>query len=114
MVFHLKNKGDVLLVLVVLLIFNIIEYLIPSRITSVSAYIIGALSFISIIEILQYFVKRKGYVVFFLLIIGLVLIFHFLANYVGLPNTYVSRPYLYGTYAGFVLSIILRLFNTEK
>src|ERR1700739_1371222 len=101
MVFDLKNNRDLSLVLVLLFAFNLIEYIIPSRLTSVSAYIIGALSFISIIEICQYFIKpytpkKSRYFTLFLFMVSLSILFH-------VTSSFFSRAYIYGTYAGCII-----------
>jgi len=112
MVFNLKNNRDLVLVLALLFVFNLIEYLLPSRLTSITAYIVGALSFISIVEICQYFIKpytpkKSRYLTFFIFIIGLSLLFHVSSNF-------FSKAYIYGTYAGFIMSIALKLFRRKN
>ena len=107
MVFNLKSSRDLVLVMVLLLVFNVIEYLLPSRITSISAYVIGALSFISIIEVCQYFIKpytskKSRHLTFVIFIISLSLLFNVTAGF-------FSKPYIYGTYVGCIIAIILKL-----
>ena len=104
MVFNLRSKKDLIWVTVLLLIFNLIEYLMPSRITSISAYIIGALSFISLMEICLYLIKRNGLPVFFILAIGLLIFFN-------LDHGFFGDPYVYGTDIGFIIASIFKLFN---
>jgi len=109
MVFNLKNNRDLILVVVLLFIFNLVEYLLPSRITSISAYVIGALSFISSIEICQYVIKpytpkKSRYVTFFIFIIGLLVLFY-------ITSGFFSKAYIYGTYAGCVIAIVLKFFR---
>ena len=107
MVFYLKSNRDLALVMMLLLIFNVIEYLLPSRITSISAYVIGALSFISIIEVCQYFIKpytpkKSRNLTFIIFIIVLSLSFN-------VTDSFFNKPYIYGTYVGCIIAIVLRL-----
>jgi hypothetical protein len=107
MVFNLKSNKDLGLTLVLLFIFNLIEYLLPSRITSISAYVVGALSFISIIEICQYFIKpytpkKSRHFTFVIFIIILLLLFH-------ITDSFFSKAYIYGTYAGCIIAIVLKV-----
>jgi hypothetical protein len=111
MVFNLKNSRDLILVVVLLFIFNIIEYFIPSKLTSVSAYVIGALSFICSIEICQYLIKpytpkKSRNFTFILFLIGFSLLFY-------LSGNLFNKPYIYGTYAGSIIAIILKLFQKK-
>jgi hypothetical protein len=112
MVFNLRNNRDLILVLVLLFVFNLIEHLIPSRLTSVSAYIIGALSFISLIEICQYLikpytVKKIHNLTFAIFLIGLSVLFYLTVDFFG-------KPYIYGTYAGFIIAVILKVFRKKE
>ena len=112
MVFNLRNNRDLILVLVLLFVFNLIEYLLPSRVTSVSAYIIGSLSFICIVEICQYFIKpytpkKSRHLTFVIFLIGLSLLFYISSNF-------FSRAYIYGTYAGCIIAIALKLFRKKE
>jgi hypothetical protein len=104
MVFNLKNNRDLIWVLILLFFFNITEYFLPSRFASVSAYIIGALSFISIIEICLYFIKRNSLAIFFLLTIILLILFN-------LDHGFFGMPYIYGVDAGFIVAVIYKLMH---
>jgi len=112
MVFNLRNNRDIILVVVLLFVFNLIEYLIPSKLTSVSAYVIGSLTFICMIEICQYFIKpytpkKIHNLTFVVFLIGLLLIFHF-------SGFFFSQAYIYGTYAGCIMAIILKVFRKKE
>ncbi|MEO8760410.1 MAG: hypothetical protein ABI388_04640 [Bacteroidia bacterium] len=106
MVFNLRNNKDLIWVVLLLLVFNVIEYLVPSRVASVSAYVVGALSFISVIEICQYIVKpftpkSSRFLTFFIFIIGAVIFFN-------LEHGLFGEHYVYGADAGCVIAIILK------
>jgi|GEM_PF-4209342 len=112
MVFNLRSNRDLILVVVLLFVFNLIEYLIPSKMTSVSAYIIGALTFICMIEICQYFIKpytpkKVHNITFVIFMIGLSVVFYFTGSFFG-------KPYIYGTYAGCIIAIILKVFRKKE
>ncbi len=114
MVFNLRNNRDLFLVVLLLFTLSIIEYFIPSRLTSVSAYIIGALSFICVLEICQYLIKpftpKKSHnLTFFIFIIGLALLILW-ASCLDL----LSKAYVIGTYLGLVLAIILKFFGRKE
>ena len=107
MVFNLRSKKDLIWVTVLLLVFNFIEYLMPSRVTSISAYIIGGLSFISIMEICLYLIKRNSTLIFFILGISLLVFFN-------LDHGFFGYPYVYGTDVGFIVSILFKLYNRKN
>jgi hypothetical protein len=111
MLFKFQSKKDLFLAIILLLVFNLIEYLIPSRIGNKAGYITGALTLLALVEIFQFIFKQYGLVFFFIVIVALLAAFQYISF---LINVELSKAYLYGVYAGVVIAILLRLYMQFK
>jgi hypothetical protein len=111
MLFKFQSKKDLWLAIVLLLVFNLIEYLIPSRVGNKAGYITGALTLIALVEMAQFIFKQYGLVFFFIALLLLVAAFQFVP---GITGTYLTKAYVYGVYIGAVFAILLRLYLQFK
>ena len=108
MLFKIKGNRDAFLLVALTIAFNVWEYLIPSRVTNYAGYVTGALTFIALIEVIQFIFKQYG-IVFFIIVIAVLL-----AGFQYLPHIlklYPTKPYMYGVYIGVVAAILLRIIN---
>ncbi|MBS1646040.1 MAG: hypothetical protein JST67_01730 [Bacteroidetes bacterium] len=111
MLFKIRGKKDLFLVILLLIVFNVIELVIPSRIGNKAGYITGTLTFIALTEVIQFIFKQYGRAFFIALVLVLLFLFAYAPHIVHMA---LETAYLIGIYCGFILTISLRVYNEVR